>query len=205
MYEEDLEHDYGYESSYHNLYDTHQFPHPRNIDFPTIPSGPLSKHKVNPIRYPTQINRAVRKRAKPSPFDFSEIPGAPHPMPKGYSEGLPRLYANAIESIEKILDVVSYYMEAYRAEDEDVYMQALGESLEGNANFWLYTLAPRSITGYDMFTKLLRDEWGKNIQKSIQPCNNDCGVEDHSNKDDQDNHNEITDDIKLIPPVPIQQ
>ena len=23
-YEDDLEHDYGYESSYHNLYDTHQ-------------------------------------------------------------------------------------------------------------------------------------------------------------------------------------
>ena len=49
-------------------------------------------------------------------------------------------------------------MEAYRAEDEDVYMQALGESLDGNANFWLYTLAPGSITGYDMFTKLLREE-----------------------------------------------
>ena len=73
LYEDDFEHDY----------DTHQFPHPRNKDFPTIPSGPLSKHKVNPIRYPTQINRAVRKQAKPSPFDFSEIPVAPHPMLKG--------------------------------------------------------------------------------------------------------------------------
>ena len=47
-------------------------------------------------------------------------------------------------------------MEAYRAEDEDVYMKALGESLESNANFWLYTLAPGSITIYDMFTDLLR-------------------------------------------------
>ena len=46
-YEDDLEHDYGYESSYHNLYDTHQFPHPCNKDFPTIPSGLVSKHQVN--------------------------------------------------------------------------------------------------------------------------------------------------------------
>ena len=117
-YEDDLEHDYGYESSYHNLYDTHQFPHPRNKDFPTIPSGPVSKHQVNDPCNP--ISRAVRKQAKPSPFDFSKIPGAPHPMPKGYSEGLPRFYENAIESIEKHLDVVWYYMEAYRAKDEDV-------------------------------------------------------------------------------------
>ena len=48
-------------------------------------------------------------------------------------------------------------MEAYGAEHEDVYMRALGESLGGNANFWLYTLAPGSIIGYVMFTKLLRE------------------------------------------------
>ena len=56
-------------------------------------------------------------------------------MPKGYSEGLPRFYANAIESIQKHLDVVWYYMEAYGTEHEDVYMWALCESLGGNADF----------------------------------------------------------------------
>ena len=44
-YEDDLEHDYGYESSYHNLYDTHQLPHLGNKDFPTISSGPVSRHE----------------------------------------------------------------------------------------------------------------------------------------------------------------
>ena len=51
-----------------------------------------------------------------------------------------------------------------------------------------------SITGYDMFTKLLREEWGKNIDESIQP-NNDCVFEAQSNKHDQDNHSEITYDF----------
>ena len=92
-YEDDLDLDYGYDSNYRNPYDTYQSPHPRNRDFPTIPSGLVSKHQVNdpcnPVRYPTQINRDVNKKTKPSPFDFSEILGAPHPMPKGYSEGLP--------------------------------------------------------------------------------------------------------------------
>ena len=46
-YKDDLEHDYGYESSYHNLYDTHQFPHPCNKYFPTIPSGLVSQHQVS--------------------------------------------------------------------------------------------------------------------------------------------------------------
>ena len=86
------------------------------------------------------------------------------------------------------MDAFWYYKESLGAEDEYVCMRALGESLGGNANFWLYTLAPRSITGYDMFTKLLREEWGKNTDKSIQPNNNDCVVEDQSDKDDQDNH-----------------
>ena len=45
-----------------------------------------------------------------------------------------------------------------------------------------------------MFTKLLREEWGKNIDESMQP-NNDFIVEDQSDKDDEDNHNEITNDF----------
>ena len=45
-----------------------------------------------------------------------------------------------------------------------------------------------------MFTNLLREERGKNIDKSIHP-NNDCVVEDQADKDDQDNHNKITDNF----------
>ena len=45
-----------------------------------------------------------------------------------------------------------------------------------------------------MFTDLLRKEWGESIDESIHP-NNDFVVEDQSDKDNQDNHNEITDDI----------
>ena len=138
---------------------------------------------------PTKLKRKLLSR-----LDFSKIYEAPRPMPKEYSEGLPRFFANSIESIESHLDVFWCYMESLGAEHEDVYMRALGESLGGNADFWLYTLAPRSITGYDMFTDLLREEWGKNIDKSIHP-NNDCVVEDQADKDDQDNHNKITDNF----------
>ena len=43
-----------------------------------------------------------------------------------------------------------------------------------------------------MFTMLLREGWGKNIDEFIQP-NNDCVVEGLSDKDDQDRYNKITD------------
>ena len=115
-------------------------------------------------------------------------------MPNRYSEGLPHFFANSIESIESHLDSFWCYMESLGAEHEDVYMQALGESLGGNVDFWLYTLAPGSITGYNMFTYLLRKAWGRNIDKSIHP-NNDCVLEDQADKDDHDNHNKITDDF----------
>ena len=82
-------------------------------------------------------------------------------MPKKYSKGLPRFFANSIVSIESHLDDFWRYMESLGVENKNVYMRALFESLGGNVDFWLYTLVPGSITGYNMFTKLLREEWGK--------------------------------------------
>ena len=107
-YEDDLEHDYGYESSYHNLYDTHQLPHLGNKDFPTISSGPVSRHEPrsqsqsNPY---SQVTRVVKKQDKRSPFDFSEIPGAPHPMPNDYIRRLPSL----LEIMIYLLKVISIF------------------------------------------------------------------------------------------------
>src|SRR5712692_3902230 len=63
-YDDDLEHDYGYESSYHNLYDTHQLPHPCNKDFPTIPSGPVSQHEPRSqsrLKPYSQVTKLVKK------------------------------------------------------------------------------------------------------------------------------------------------
>ena len=45
-----------------------------------------------------------------------------------------------------------------------------------------------------MFTKILREESVKSINKFIQP-NNYCVVKDQSDRDDKDNHNEITDNF----------
>ena len=91
--EDDLEHDYGYESSYHNLYDTHQLLHPCNKDFPTIPSGLVSRHEPrnhSQSKPYSQVTRVVKKQGKRSPFDFSEILGAPHPMSNDYSRRFPQ-------------------------------------------------------------------------------------------------------------------
>ena len=108
-YEDDLEHDYGYEYSYHNLYDTHQLPHPCNKDFP---SGPISQHE--PINQShskpySQVTRVVKKQDKRSPFDFSKIPEAPHPMPNNYTRRLPQFSGNNDISIERHLDILWDY------------------------------------------------------------------------------------------------
>ena len=103
-YEDDLEHDYGYESSYHNPYDAHQLPHPCNKDFPTIPSGPVSRHEPRSLSQSKpyiQVTRAVKKQDKRSSFDFSEIPGAPHPMPNDYTRRLPQFSGN--NDISKVI------------------------------------------------------------------------------------------------------
>ena len=78
------------------------------------------------------------------------------------------------------------HMEVRGADDEDVYMQALGESLDGDAHLWFDHLAPRSFPGYDMFTNLLKKEWGENIEEPSElQSSNDCDVEDQF---DEDNH-----------------
>ena len=45
-YEDDLDQDYGYESSYHKPYDTHQFPYPHYKECLTISSKPMSKYQT---------------------------------------------------------------------------------------------------------------------------------------------------------------
>ena len=90
-------------------------------------------------------------------------------MPKDYIKKLSRFYGRNTTSIEDRLQILWDHMEVWGADDEDVYMQALGESLDGDARLWFDHLAPRSITGYDMFTDLLKKEWGENIDESLEP------------------------------------
>ena len=59
-------------------------------------------------------------------------------------------------------------MEIRGADNEDVYMRALGESLPGDVQLWFDHLAPGSITGYDMFTDLLIYSWSRNTDKILK-------------------------------------
>ena len=65
-------------------------------------------------------------------------------------------------------------MEIRGVDNEDVYMQALGESLRGDVQLWFDHLTPQSITGYDMFTDLLINQQGRNTNDSSKcESNND--------------------------------
>ena len=69
-------------------------------------------------------------------------------------------------------------MEIRGAENEDVYMRALGESLRRDVQLWFDHLAPESITGYDMFTDLLIDSRSRNTDKILEcQSSNDCAVD----------------------------
>ena len=107
------------------------------------------------------------KKDKQSPFDFSEIPGALHPMPNNYTRRFPQFNGNKDISIKSHLDILWDYMEIRGVDNEDVYMRALGESLQGDVQLLFDHLAPESITGYDMFTYLLIDKWGGNTENSL--------------------------------------
>ena len=81
------------------------------------------------------------------------------------------------------------------ADDEDVYMWALGESLDGDSCLWFNHLMPISVTSYDMFTDLLKKEWGENIDEPSEPqSRNDCDVEDQFDEDEQDKNDDISND-----------
>ena len=90
-------------------------------------------------------------------------------MPKDYIKKLSRFYVNNATSIQDNLQMLWDHMEVRGADHEDVYMRALGESLDGDARLWFDHLAPISVTGYDMFTDLLKKEWGENIDEPLEP------------------------------------
>ena len=73
-------------------------------------------------------------------------------MPNDYIRRMPWFNGNKDISIESHLDILWDYMESRGANNEDVYMRALGESLQGDVQLWFDHLAPGSVTGYDMFT-----------------------------------------------------
>ena len=77
----------------------------------------------------SQVIKAVKKQDKQSPFDISEISGAPHTMPNNYARRLPQFNGNKDISIESHLDILWDYMEIRGADNEDVYMQALRKIL----------------------------------------------------------------------------
>jgi hypothetical protein len=206
-----------YEGNYvHNSYDSHHFPHSSSKSIDPISSNKSQSQprpynqsiRLNdsstPIRHPKKIPsrkaRVVRNPAKPSPFDFSEIYGAPHLMPNNYSERLPRFYGNYFESIENHLQVFWDYVEVRGADDEDVYMRALGVSLGGNVGLWFDHLASGFITGYDMFTGFLNNKWGSNIDEFIsEPSSNDCAIEDIFYEDHQDNDDDTSNQFLSSP------
>ena len=50
--------------------------------------------------------------------------------------------------------------------------------MQGDVQLWFDHLAPESITGYDMFTYLLIDKWGRNTENSLKcQSSNDCVVD----------------------------
>ena len=103
---------------------------------------------------------------------------SPHPMPKNYTRRMPRFNGSKDISIESHLDILWDYMESRGANNEDVYMRALGESLQGDVQLWFDHLAPGSITGYDMFTDLLIDSWSRNTDKILEcQSSNDCVID----------------------------
>ena len=116
-------------------------------------------------------------------------------MPNDYTKELPCFSGNNSISIEGYLDVFWWYMESQGAEDEDVFMHSLGAALDGDAKLWFNHFEPRTITGYDMFTDLLKKKWGKNIDKSIEEqSGDDCVDENQFEEDRQDNDDELTND-----------
>ena len=84
-------------------------------------------------------------------------------MPNDYIKRLRRFFGN--NPIEGYLDIFWLYMESWGAKDEDVYMRAFAASLDEDAKLWFDHLEPGSITGYDMFTDLLIEEWGVDIKQ----------------------------------------
>ena len=113
----------------------------------------------------TNQYRAFGNKAKASPFDLSQIVGSPHDMPDKYFESIPKFSSNCAITIEDHIDVVWSHLEAYGAEEEDVYKRGLLFSLEGEARRRFDRLPASSIGGYDAFLTILKGQWSTKLDR----------------------------------------
>ena len=74
---------------------------------------------------PTKLKKQLLFR-----LDFFEIDGAPHTMLNDYIKDIHHFSRSDYVSIEVFLDVFGWYMETKGVEDEDIFMRALGASLD---------------------------------------------------------------------------
>ena len=84
-------------------------------------------------------------------------------MPDKYFESIPKFSGNCAITIEDHIDVVWSHMEAYGAEEKDVYMRGLLFSLEGEAYRWFYRFPALSIGGCDAFVTILKGQWSTKL------------------------------------------
>ena len=80
-------------------------------------------------------------------------------MPDKYFDKLPKSNGSSAILIEEHTESVWNYMDAYRAEAEDVYMVSLKASLEGDARSWFDRFPLGSVDGYNTFTRKLIEDW----------------------------------------------
>ena len=80
-------------------------------------------------------------------------------MPEKYFDKLPKFNGSSAIPVEEHIEAIWNYIEAYRAEAEDVYMRALMSSLEGDVRGWFDRLPAGSIDSYDTFAKKLIEGW----------------------------------------------
>ena len=83
-------------------------------------------------------------------------------MPDKYFDKLLKFNGSSAISIEEHIESVWNYMDAYRAEAEDVYMVSLKASLEGDSRSWFDRFPPGSVDGYNNFTRKLIEDWSTN-------------------------------------------
>ena len=127
-----------------------------NPNLNVIPVNPMVGTNKSNLGNNTQTNSPVAcafgNKVRTSPLDFSHVLGAPHDMPDKYFEKIPKFNGNCATSIEDHIENVWAHMEAYGAEEEDVFMRGLFASLEGDARKWFDRLLASSITRYDVLT-----------------------------------------------------
>ncbi|HEX4849980.1 MAG TPA: hypothetical protein VFV08_04190, partial [Puia sp.] len=139
----------------------------QNVNDARIPLNNVRNQNENRNINANQFDRQPMQLDRFRQLVFDGIPGYPNPIDKHLRLQVPKFLGNNTVSGEDHLKAFQNVMDNFEVEHEDVFMKSFMQSLIDEAREWYKNLPDRSISSWDDFKRMFKEQYGDKTDPSF--------------------------------------